>query len=615
VWERAFDALSDAVWLLDSEQRITRCNRASCEMFGQEADQLLGRHCWEVVHKTDGPVPECPAVRMRTTRRRESMELCTDGRMFHVTADPFFTDGKMEGCVHIIRDMTAQGQARAELRRLNEELERRVEERTAEVARSEQKYRSLVESTVDVPCNVGADGVIRYVGPQVRTYGFAPDGLVGKQIFEVVLPDDREHVAADFKRALATGETFPTEFRVLAPDGTVYWFEEQSTMQRDEDGGITGLVGVLRNITKRKRAEQELQERERFLTRVMNSSLNGIYIYDDHRGINTFINTRYTQLTGYTLADLNAMSREQFFELFHPDDREQIMEHIREVDASSDDDVLPIEYRFKTKDGNWIWCLAWDAVFAREDDGRVCQQIGTFLNITERKKTEELSAEQRDRLHKLAAKLASAQDEEQRRVAEGLHDDVAQLLTACSLNTGVAAKTDDAEERREALEDVLSLLQRTNEKVRLLSFELASSTLYRLGLREALEELCQSMSERYNVCFEVGGEPLTEELDEATATVLFKSARELLFNVVKHAGVSAATVSLHSDGGMLQLAVEDRGTGFPQTVEAEELDPGRGLGLFGIRERLADLGGRMRIESEAGVSTRVTLWAPITVLQ
>ena len=102
------------------------------------------------------------------------------------------------------------------------------------------------------------------------------------------------------------------------------------------------------------------------------------------------------------------------------------------------------------------------------------------------------------------------------------------------------------------------------------------------------------------------------KLDEASATVLFKAVRELLFNVVKHAGVREATVSISQDGSMLKLAVEDHGTGFANLAEGEDRGADTGLGLFGIRERLRDLGGKMSIESEPNVRTRVTLWAPVS---
>jgi signal transduction histidine kinase len=119
------------------------------------------------------------------------------------------------------------------------------------------------------------------------------------------------------------------------------------------------------------------------------------------------------------------------------------------------------------------------------------------------------------------------------------------------------------------------------------------------------------MAQRFNVRFTVHGNGNAKDLDQPTATALFKSIRELLFNVVKHTCVREARVFISRDGDMLKLEVEDQGIGFPKCFGSDELDFDNGLGLFGIQERLRDLGGTMRIDSKPHVSTRVTIWAPL----
>jgi PAS domain S-box-containing protein len=133
---------------------------------------------------------------------------------------------------------------------------------------------------------------------------------------------------------------------------------------------------------------EEFIKSESFALKVLNASLNGLYILDVKLGQIVFINTQYTKLTGYAFEDLQAMDRSQFFELFHPDDRRRIDEHIERLVQKSDE-LLEIEYRFKTKDGRWIWCLSRDSAFTCNDDASVSQLIGTFFDITERKLAED----------------------------------------------------------------------------------------------------------------------------------------------------------------------------------------------------------------------------------
>lgn len=141
-------------------------------------------------------------------------------------------------------------------------------------------------------------------------------------------------------------------------------------------------------IIKKMRSEEVLIESERFAYKVLNASLNGIYIHDVKLGQNVFINSQYTTITGYTFGDLTRLDGTQFFELFHPDDRQRVAEHLERV-VNGRDDVVEVEYRFKTRDGRWIWCLSHDSEFAHNQDGSVSQIIGTFIDITERKQAEE----------------------------------------------------------------------------------------------------------------------------------------------------------------------------------------------------------------------------------
>ena len=128
-WQSTLDALQDAVWLLDAEQRIVRCNKASCTLFGKTADELLGRHCWEIVHGTTLPIPECPACRMYSSQHRESMDLAVGDKWYHVTVDPQLSDGDGKPwTVHVIRDITERKQAESRLRALNSSLGQLVDE-------------------------------------------------------------------------------------------------------------------------------------------------------------------------------------------------------------------------------------------------------------------------------------------------------------------------------------------------------------------------------------------------------------------------------------------------------------------------------------------------------
>jgi PAS domain S-box-containing protein len=138
-----------------------------------------------------------------------------------------------------------------------------------------------------------------------------------------------------------------------------------------------------------------------FEHKILMSSLNGIYVYDLETGANVFINRQYTRLTGYTLADLQDLKGADFLALFHPEDQGRVAAHLEQIGRADDDETLELEYRFKTADGRWIWCLSRDAVFEHDRQGAVRRIIGIFVDITARKTAEKKSAHERELLQTL----------------------------------------------------------------------------------------------------------------------------------------------------------------------------------------------------------------------
>ena len=126
-----------------------------------------------------------------------------------------------------------------------------------------------------------------------------------------------------------------------------------------------------------------------FLRKVLDASLNAVYVHDVKAGINTFISGAYTRLTGYRLEQLAGMSRDEFAALFHPDDRTRVLAHSDALRTAADADALEIEYRFRRADGIWIWCLSRDTVFARDADGSVRSILGTFVDVSARRQAED----------------------------------------------------------------------------------------------------------------------------------------------------------------------------------------------------------------------------------
>jgi signal transduction histidine kinase len=161
------------------------------------------------------------------------------------------------------------------------------------------------------------------------------------------------------------------------------------------------------------------------------------------------------------------------------------------------------------------------------------------------------------------------------------------------------------------MEEIRRLIEESIRYTRSLVFELSPPILYELGFEPAMEWLAEHMEKQYGLVVHVEDDEQPKPLDNEARVLLFRAVRELLFNVLKHAQASCATVRMLRDGDHLQVIVEDNGVGFAPDKLGTLSGKMEGFGLFSIRERLNYSGGRMEIESSAGEPTRVILNLPL----
>ncbi len=211
-------------------------------------------------------------------------------------------------------------------------------------------------------------------------------------------------------------------------------------------------------------------------------------------------------------------------------------------------------------------------------------------DITERKKVEES-------LHRLSARLITAQEEERSRIARELHDDFNQRLAVLAMD--LERLHDGPVNSQECSAGVLeSLLQRTKElssDIHLLSHQLHPSVLQHLGLVAAVRSFCKEISEKHDVHIEIAHHEVPRSLPNDVALCLYRIVQEALRNVIKHSGAESARVEITRTASELKLQISDNGIGFAPESDRTR----RGLGLFSMRERLHQVDGTisfMRIE-------------------
>jgi PAS domain S-box-containing protein len=220
-------------------------------------------------------------------------------------------------------------------------------------------------------------------------------------------------------------------------------------------------------------------------------------------------------------------------------------------------------------------------------------------------------AQRTDQLKTLAREVTRAEERERQRVAEVIHDQLQQLLSVARIKLGMALRQAGTRSHQETLGDVDDLIAESLDITRTLTAELSPAILRRSGLAAALRWLGRWYEARFAITVAVEAED-DVDVDEELRVTLFRSVRELLFNVVKHAGVTGARVRLgRGADGRVRIQVSDDGVGFdPEAVRARE-GTGAGFGLFSLRERMELLGGQFEVDSAPGRGASFTMLAPL----
>ena len=223
---------------------------------------------------------------------------------------------------------------------------------------------------------------------------------------------------------------------------------------------------------------------------------------------------------------------------------------------------------------------------------------------------EERVADRTEQVRELALALTTAEQRERTRISEVLHDHLQQLIHGARIWAETLA-TEGPEASPEAPERILDLLDEALDTTRSLTVELSPPVLQEKGLPAALDWLAKHVADTHNLELRLDVSDDLRVPTEDLRTLLFRSVRELVFNVVKHADVDTATLRAHpTDDGCL-VEVEDSGRGFdPARLEAER-DPEGHFGLFSVRERLDLVGGRLTIDSSPGKGTRARIEVPL----
>jgi PAS domain S-box-containing protein len=474
-------------------------------------------------------------------------------------------------------------------------------QRTEELRReSEVRFRTIFENAGLGTSLVDRQGHPIKCNPAVqKMLGYTENELRGMAFTEFTHPDDID-LDWNLYGELVAGkrDKYEIEKRYIKKNGELMWGHLTVSVIKNSDGSPAEYtVGMIKDITERKRSEELLREsEERFRTIFENAGLGAALV--DQEGRPVKCNPALQRMLGYNESELRDMV---FTEFTHPDDIELDWKLYNELVAGKRD-KYEIEKRYITKDGRWLWGQLTVSRVKNKDGSPAKYMVGMVVDISERKRAEAA-------IVRLSESLINAQEEERTRIARELHDDLSQQIAVLGITLSNIKRQIPADNRegREQAERAYDKLLTIGQGIRHLSHELHPAVIEHSGLVAALESYCTEFKSLTKVNATVRAEGRFDELPANTRLGIYRIAQEALHNIRKHAGVSEADICLVRAGERLQMRISDRGIGFDPARPSKEA----GLGLLSMRERARLLGGTFSVESSAGDGTTIIVDIPV----
>jgi PAS domain S-box-containing protein len=360
---------------------------------------------------------------------------------------------------------------------------------------------------------------------------------------------------------------------------------------------------TLRDVTARKQAEKALRETQEHLARLLEHIPAPVWVHSSD-GRLRLVNRSWELLWRRQRGDVLGRRED---EVYPPELARTFLASDRQVLATGA--PLTWEETIDGPDGRGSFHTIKFPL--RDAAGRVEAVGGVALDVTARRQAEERLREYSERLQALSRRLLTAQEEERRRIARELHDEVGQILTAVSIGLQ-AAQESAGDAARPRLEESAAVVNRAIQQVRDLSLDLRPPMLDALGLEATLCWYLNDQAERAGFAADFASRLPEGRLPPEVEVACFRVAQEALTNVARHARARRVRLDLERRGAALHLAVRDDGAGFDPEAARQGAGAGQSFGLLGMEERVRLAGGEIAIASAPGRGTEVHATFPLS---
>ncbi|VGO23461.1 PAS domain S-box protein [Pontiella sulfatireligans] len=613
-----FEQAAVGIAHVSPDGHFLRINQKFCDIVGYSRDEMRALTFQDITHPDDLDADVAEVQRLLDgegdTYSKDKRYIHKNGSIVWITL-----------IVSLIRDDDAQPKWFAAV------VKDITEQKLAEMAlqESEEKFRSFIEQSPTTFELYDTDGVLVQVNRAFENlWNLQADDVVNK--FNVLESSQVEEVGLlpYIKRAFAgeeIGAIPDVDFNASREDvdnkekSRERWLSNIVYPVRDLQGNVTHVVMMHEDITEQKQAERKVRDSESEFRSLIEQSPISIQILNPDGKI-TKVNQAFQKLWGISDEDLeevmdtyNTFEDAQVEKLgLLPGIRrafagEDVILPVVEYDAPETMENLDLAHVMSNK--RWIQARLYPV---KNTEGELLNVVYMEEDMTEPRLADIRLQEYQKRLRALASELTLTEEQERRRIATELHDGAAQSLALARVKLVSVNKAVEDPKTTNKLDDLSRLLKESLQQIRGVLLDLSSPALNEIGLAAALSEWLEEQAGRregLHTSFSNDCEDI--QLSEDMLAMLFRNARELLMNTIKHADASRIAVKLHCVDQVLHIEVQDDGKGFNPDKRQKQPGSEGGFGLFSVYERMADMGGMLEIESAPGQGCKATLKMPM----
>ena len=609
-----FDSIPDNVSVIDMNGKILEANDAAVRLFGGTSiDQFIGRNGFDFIASSskEKALAEFPKIFNKKVggpdeyriRRIDGSEF--DGEVFASLLKD--KDGKPQGIITVIRDITELKQAEESLRA------------------SEEKLRLIFASIPDNVSVIDMNGkILEGNAAGVRMFGGTSfDQFFGRDGFDFIASGSKEKALVEFPKVFSKEVGGPDEYRIRRIDGSEFDGEVIASLLKDKDDKPQGIITVIRDITERKRAEQALRESEEMSRSMLDNAAMGVYLLQDKKFL--YVNPTFEKIIGYASEELVGRDAINYV---HPNDRSTV--RIKAAENLKGISNLPYEFRVLKKDGRQIWVM--ERVASIQYKGRRAV-IASFMETTEHKKAQvelESAYEELKTAHE-----RMVQTEKLRAMGEmasGIAHDFNNMLAVILGRTQLVmddVKDDKVKKGIQIIEqaalDAAKTVKRLQDSTRIR----VEHTLEPLDVNQVVKDVLKMVEPRMTELQQTKGITIKVEQKlgktgqvSGDAAELREALLNILFNAMDSMTMSGKlTVKSEQDEDWVQISITDTGVGIPDKMKNRIFEPffttkaskGSGLGLSVTYGIIARHGGMIKFDSVVGQGTTFYIRLPLAV--